>query len=36
MRTDDQLDELAQLFCDYRNTGNTEAFFAKEGMQVEI
>ena len=36
MRTDAQLDELAELRCDSRNTGDTEVFFAREGMQVEI
>jgi hypothetical protein len=36
MRTDTQLDELAKLHCDTRNTRKTEAFFAREGMQVEI
>jgi ribonuclease BN (tRNA processing enzyme) len=36
MRTDAQLDELAELFCDNGNTGNTEVFFAREGMQVEL
>jgi phosphoribosyl 1,2-cyclic phosphodiesterase len=36
MRTDTQLDELAKLHCDSRNTGNTETFFAREGMQLEI
>ncbi len=36
MRTDAQLDELAKLLCDSRNTGNTEAFFAREGMQVSL
>ncbi|MEJ2729189.1 MAG: MBL fold metallo-hydrolase [Deltaproteobacteria bacterium] len=36
MRTDAQLDELAKLHCDAGNTGNTEAFFAREGMQVVL
>ena len=36
MRTDDELDQLALRFCDPRNTGDTEAFFAREGMVVEI
>ena len=35
-RTDAQIDQLAQALCDFRNTGNTEVFFAREGMQVEI
>jgi phosphoribosyl 1,2-cyclic phosphodiesterase len=36
MRTDAQIDELTKLFCDSKNTGNTEVFFAREGMQLEI
>ena len=36
MRTDDQLDQLAERHCNPRNTGDTEAFFAREGMVVEI
>jgi ribonuclease BN (tRNA processing enzyme) len=36
MRTDAQLDQLAERHCDPRNTGDTEAFFAREGMVVEI
>jgi len=36
MRIDAQLDELAELRCNSKNTGNTEVFFAREGMQVEI
>jgi phosphoribosyl 1,2-cyclic phosphodiesterase len=36
MRTDAQLDELAKLHCESGNTGNTEAFFAREGMQVVL
>jgi phosphoribosyl 1,2-cyclic phosphodiesterase len=36
MRTDAQLDELAKLHCDAGNTENTEAFFAREGMQVVL
>jgi phosphoribosyl 1,2-cyclic phosphodiesterase len=36
MRTDAQLDELAALHCDSRNTGSTEAFFAREGMVVSL
>ena len=36
MRTDDQLDELADLHCNSKNTGDTHVFFAREGMQVEI
>ena len=36
MRTDAEMDQLTELFCDCKNTGNTEVFFAREGMQVEI
>ena len=36
MRTDAQIDELAEMFCGSQNTGNTEVFFAREGMQLEI
>jgi phosphoribosyl 1,2-cyclic phosphodiesterase len=36
MRTDKQLDQLTKLFCNSDNTGNTEVFFAQEGMQVEL
>ena len=36
MRTDAQLDKLAKLHCDAGNTGNTEAFFAREGLQVVL
>ncbi|MGD8304209.1 MAG: MBL fold metallo-hydrolase, partial [Desulfobacterales bacterium] len=36
MRTDVQLDELTELLCDRRHTGDTDVFFAREGMQVKI
>ena len=36
MRTDAQLDELAEFNCHSKNTGNTEVFFAREGMAVEL
>jgi phosphoribosyl 1,2-cyclic phosphodiesterase len=36
MRTDTRMDELVEMFCDSKNNGNTEVFFAREGMQVEI
>jgi phosphoribosyl 1,2-cyclic phosphodiesterase len=36
MRTDAQLDELAKFHCESGNTGNTEAFFAREGMQLSL
>jgi phosphoribosyl 1,2-cyclic phosphodiesterase len=36
MRTDAEMDQLTELFCDGKNTGGTEVFFAREAMQVEI
>lgn len=36
MRTDIQLDELTQLLCDRRHTGDTHVLFAREGMQLKI
>ena len=36
MRSDAQLDELTNVLCDGRQTGDTAVFFAREGMQVEI
>ncbi len=36
MRTDSQLDALTESFCNPRNTGDTEVFFGKEGMVVEL
>ena len=36
MRTDAQLDELTKRLCAPRQTGDSEVFFAREGMQVEI
>ena len=35
-RTDDQLDEFAKKFCDPGHPGETEVFFAREGMVVEL
>jgi len=35
-RTDRQIDELAEVFCDPGLTGSTEAFFAREGMEVRL
>lgn len=34
-RTDRQIDELAQLYC-RPETGQTEIFFAREGMQIDL
>jgi ribonuclease BN (tRNA processing enzyme) len=36
MRTDSQLDELTDKFCNPRVTGDTEVFFAREGMVIDI
>ncbi|MBT8331964.1 MAG: hypothetical protein KJP06_06495 [Deltaproteobacteria bacterium] len=36
MRTDVQLDELTQLLCDRRHSGDTNVFFAREGMQLKV
>jgi len=34
MRTDDQLDDLAQIYCQAGSDGEPEIFFAQEGMEV--
>ncbi len=36
LRTDEQLDELSEKFCDSEYCGDTESFFAKEGMVIEL
>jgi phosphoribosyl 1,2-cyclic phosphodiesterase len=36
MRTDEQLDNLSELYCDPEYTGDVDVFFAREGMSVEI
>ncbi|MGD9057443.1 MAG: MBL fold metallo-hydrolase [Desulfobacterales bacterium] len=36
MRTDVQLDELTEMLCDRRHAGDTDVFFAREGMQLKI
>jgi len=36
MRTDAQLDALAEMHCDSQESDSTEVFFAREGMQVEL
>ena len=35
-RTDDQMDELTEKHCSRDLTGDTEVFFAREGMEIEI
>jgi phosphoribosyl 1,2-cyclic phosphodiesterase len=36
MRTDAQLDELSQLYCNEGTAGDPSVFFAREGQEVEI
>lgn len=36
LRTDDQLDELTEKFCNEDYCGDMESFFAKEGMVIEL
>ncbi len=35
-RTDDQMDELTEKHCSRDHTGDTEIFFAREGMEIEF
>lgn len=35
-RTDDSLDELAEMYCTPGKKGDTEVFFAKEGVEIEF
>lgn len=35
-RTDDQIDELAKLYCEPGRYGDTEIFFAREGMEIDV
>ena len=35
-RTDAALDELAEIYCQPGKYGNTEVFFAREGMEIEF
>ena len=36
VRTDAQIDELADKYCNPNYTGETEVFFAREGMEIEL
>jgi phosphoribosyl 1,2-cyclic phosphodiesterase len=36
MRTDTQIDELVKIYCSPNGAGETEVFFAREGMQIEV
>ena len=35
-RTDDQIDEMAKKYCEPGRYGDTEIFFAREGVEVEL
>ncbi len=35
-RSDDTLDELAKTYCEPGKFGNTEVFFAREGMEIDL
>jgi phosphoribosyl 1,2-cyclic phosphodiesterase len=35
-RTDDQIDELAKIYCEPGRYGETEIFFAREGMEIVL
>ncbi len=36
MRTDEQIDKLAEIFCQPGGNDGPEIFFAKEGMEIEL
>jgi len=36
VRTDAEMDELARKYCNPDYTGDTEVFFAREGMEIEL
>jgi hypothetical protein len=36
LRTDSQLDDLAEKYCNSHRDGHPEIFFAREGMEVKI
>lgn len=36
VRTDTQMDELTRKYCNSDYSGDTEVFFAREGMEIEI
>lgn len=35
-RTDDQIDELTKVYCDPGKYGDTEVFFAREGIEIDL
>jgi len=35
-RTDQQIDEMAAVYCEPGRFGNTEVFFAREGQVIEL
>ena len=36
VRTDDQIDELTEKYCSRDHTSDTDIFFAREGMEIEL
>lgn len=36
IRTDEQMDELAEKYCSRDHIGDTDIFFAREGMEIEL
>ncbi len=36
VRTDSEIDELTEKYCNPGYSGNTEVFFAREGMEIEL
>ncbi len=36
VRTDDQIDELTEKHCSREHTGDTDIFFAREGMEIAL
>jgi phosphoribosyl 1,2-cyclic phosphodiesterase len=36
IRTDEQMGELAEKYCSRDHTGDTDIFFAREGMEIEL
>ncbi len=36
MRTDIQIDELVEIYCSPNGEGETEVFFSREGMQIDV
>jgi hypothetical protein len=36
VRTDSEIDELTEKYCNPGYSGDTEVFFAREGMEIEL